>query len=141
MTATLEESPDRHRWVLEGHRVTQLLIDLSAFRFQTWTLQASAEVRVGVPFAYREADGSERRIDPEEPEQLAPLLTLLGRPIDALTIGRDGSLAVDFGDGSRIAVRPHARTEAWQIQGGGALEGLGYLCGPGGGPPWESASG
>jgi hypothetical protein len=136
MSATLDESPNRHRWVLDDHRVTQLLIDLASFRFQTWTMQASAEVRIGVPFTYREPDGVERRIDPEEPEQLAPLLTLLGRSIDTLVIDRTGELAVDFGEGSRISVRPHPRFQAWEIQGGGALEGLGYICGPGGGSPW-----
>ena len=136
MTADLTETPDEHRWSLRDHRVTQLLMDLRSFRFQTWSLEASAEIRLAVPFTYWEPDGLERQLDPEEPEQLAPLLSLLGRSIDTLTIARRGQLTIRFGDGSSIGIEPHPRVEAWEIQGGGALEGLGYLCNPGGGAPW-----
>jgi hypothetical protein len=139
MTAELMETPDEHRWTLRDHRVTLLAVDLRSLRFQTWTLEASAEIRLGAPFIYVEPDGLERRLSLDEPEQLAPLLSLLGRSIDTLLITRRGQLAIRFGDGSSITIEPHARTEAWEIQGGGALEGLGYLCQPGGGTPWRAA--
>ena len=35
-----------------------------------------------------------------------------------------------------LTARPDPRYEAWQVQGGGALEGLAYVARPGGGAPW-----
>ena len=136
MTADVALSPDEHRWTLTGHRLTQLAVDLTSFRFQTWTLAASAEIRVATPFVFHEPDGVRRRLDPEEPEQLAPLLSLLGRTIELLVVTRRGELRVAFGDGSVLESEPHPRANAWEIQGGGALEGMAYRCPPGGGAPW-----
>ena len=137
MSAQVVLSPDEHRWSLSGHRVTQLAIDQTSVRFQTWTLQASAEVRLVAPFTFQEPDGIERRIDPEEPEQLAPLLSLLGRSIELLVVSRSGHLELSFGEGSVVRASPHARLDAWELQGGGALEGLAYRCDAGGGVPWK----
>ena len=136
MSAEVSLSPDEHRWVLSGHRVTQLAVDLTSFRFQTWTLEASAEIRLVVPFSFHEPDGMLRRLDPDEPEQLAPLLSLLGRAIEVLVVTRRGELRLTFGDGSSLESNPHPRVDAWEVQGGGALEGMAYRCGPGGGAPW-----
>src|SRR5215217_5515764 len=41
MTAELDQSPERHRWALEGHRVTQLCVDATSARLHSWSLQAS----------------------------------------------------------------------------------------------------
>jgi len=136
MSSEVSLSPGEHRWVLSGHRVTQLAVDLTSFRFQTWTLEASAEIRLVVPFTFREPDGVQRRLDPEEPEQLAPLLSLLGRAIDVLVVTSRGALHLAFGDGSSLESTPHPRSGAWEVQGGGALEGMAYRCPPGGGVPW-----
>ena len=136
MTATLDATPEQHAWTFEGHRITQLTIDAGAVRIATWTLQASAEIRLDTPFRFVEADGTARRIDPDEPEQLAPLLTLVGRSVEHLTVTRAGELEVSFGDGSRLFAWPHPLHEAWHVAGGGALEGMAYQCLPGGGMPW-----
>jgi hypothetical protein len=136
MSATLDPSPDRHHWTLSGHRVTQLCMDLNAVRILSWAMDASLEIRLAAPFALRQADGMVRRIDPDYPEQLAPLLTLLNRVIETLVIARAGALEVSFSDGTEIRATPHPKLEAFEIQGGGALEGITYLVPPGGGPPW-----
>ena len=136
MSAEVSLSPDEHRWVFSGHRVSQLAVDLTSFRFLTWTLEASAEVRLVAPFTFHEPDGVQRQLDPEEPEQLAPLLSLLGRSIDLLVATRQGKLHLAFGDGSSLEARAHPRVDAWEVQGGGALEGMAYRCRPGGGAPW-----
>lgn len=136
MAATLKQAPGQHNWRFSDQPVTQLLIDPGEFRFRSWTLSDSLEIRCGVPFRFAEADGREWIVDPTAHEQLAPLLTLLGRMLEEMEISRDGSLSVRFGDGSRIQVAPHPEYEAWEAHGGGRLEGLGYLCGPGGGSPW-----
>ena len=137
MSAQVVLSPDEHRWTLSGHRITQLAIDQTSVRVQTWTLDASAEVRLVAPFTFHEPDGVERRIDPEEPEQVAPMLSLVGRTIELLVVSRSGHLELAFGDGSTVHASPHARLEAWELQGGGALEGMAYRCDAGGGAPWR----
>ena len=136
MAVYFDAQLDEHRWTLKDHQVTQLILDPSAFRFQTWTLAASAEIRCGVPFTYREADGIEHTLDPDAPESLAPLLGLLMQTLLTVTVTRLGNLAVTFGDGSELRVTPHPAYEAWEINGSGELEEMGYLCGPGGGSPW-----
>ncbi len=136
MTAALDERPDRHRWTLDDHRVTQLVVELGAVRLATWTLHASIELRLGVPFVIQQADGVARDADPDEPEQLAPLLTLVGRWLETLTVTADAELTVTFSDGTILTVRPDRRYEAWQVQGGGALEGVSYVARPGGERPY-----
>ena len=136
MSATFEEHDDRHVWTLHDHRVTQLVIELGAARLVTWTLNASLDVRLGVPFTVRQADGVERPTDPDEPEQLAPLLTLVGRWMETLTVTAGGDLVLAFSDGTVVSAHTDRRYEAWQVQGGGALEGLAYVARPGGGAPW-----
>jgi hypothetical protein len=140
MTATLDESPDRHRWTFDAHRITRLSVEPSALRIETWTLESSAEVRIAAPFRYREPDGATRTIDPAEPEQLAPLLALLQRRLESLEIARAGEITLRFGDGSELRCVPRkgdtgAPWAAWELHGGGALEGIEYR-GVTGEPPW-----
>ncbi len=134
---TFDDYPDRHVWTLGNHRVTQLVVEPGATRLVTWTLQASVDVRIGARFALRHADGEARAIDPDEPEQLAPLLTLVGRALETMTVLRRGELVLTFSDGTILAAGPHRRYEAWHVQGGGELEGMAYRCEPGGRVPWD----
>lgn len=136
MTASLIESPDEHHLVLLDTRVTQLSADARALRLQTWSLEASLEIRIGAPFTLRLGEGATRALDPELPESLAPTLALLQRPVRSLTMTVAGELVVVVGDGE-LRVRAHARRDAWEVQGAGALEGLLYRAVPGGGAPWE----
>ena len=134
---TLDDFPDRHVWTLGNHRVTQLVAQMDgACRIVTWTLQASVDVRIATAFTLRQADGDERRIDPDEPEQLAPLLTLVGRALETIVVVRRGELQLTFSDGTILVVGPHRVHEAWEVQGGGELEGMAYRCEPGGRVPW-----
>jgi len=136
MTASLDARPDRHLWTLPDHRVTQLVVELGAVRLTTWTLHASLDVRLAVPFVVRQADGIDRTADPDEPEQLAPLLTLVGRWVETFAVTEQAMLALTFSDGTIVTVAADPRYEAWQVQGGGGLEGLAYVARPGGPRPW-----
>ena len=136
MTASLDERPDRHLWTLHDHRVTQLVVELGAVRLTTWTLHASLDVRIAVAFTVRQADGVDRAADPDEPEQLAPLLTLVGRWVEAFAVTEAATLSLTFSDGTMVSVAADPRYEAWQVQGAGALEGLSYVAHPGGPRPW-----
>jgi hypothetical protein len=137
MSASLDQLPDGHRLILDDHRVTQLLVELRGVRMLTYSLGDAVELRVAVPFRLVQADGVTRRVDPAEPEQLAPLLTLVGRRAEVMQMTEHGALTAGFSDGTVLHVAPHAREEAWQLQGAGGLEGLAYACPAGGGPPWE----
>jgi hypothetical protein len=133
--AKLNESYDRHDWTLRDHRITQLCVDAGACRMQSWTLQDSLEIRLGARFSLTLIDGTSREIDPEYPEQLAPLLTMVGREIVHMVVTRSGSLSVRLSDGSLIEIDSSSRHEAFQVNGGGAMEGIAYVAQSGGGPP------
>lgn len=136
MSASLDESPERHAWTFDAQPVTQLCADRASCRLESWSLQASFEIRLSVPFRLTLPDGSSREIDPEASEQLAPMLTLIGREVMYMTVTRVGSLEVGFSDGSIVSAGSHPRHEAFEVNGGGALEGMRYLARSGGGSPW-----
>jgi hypothetical protein len=137
MRTSLIESPDEHHWVLLDYRIAQLAADASSVRLLAWSLEASLELRLASPFVLHTSAGGERRLDPEQPETLAPLLALLRRPLSSLTITRAGELTLRLGDGTTLAAPASARRDAWDVSGGGALEGMAYRA-AGGGPPWAA---
>lgn len=132
MPASLIDSPDEHHWVLLDHRVTQLVFEAQAVRFESWSLDGSTEIRLAAPFTLRQPGGAERQLDPAETTTLAPLLALVRRRLTSLTIARDGELSADLDGGLSIIAAPSTRADAWEVQGGGALEGLSYRCLAGG---------
>jgi hypothetical protein len=131
VNAQLIESEDEHHWVLLDHRVTQLVIDRESIRIQTWSLEGSADVRLAAPFAITLASGASRRIDPADTERLAPCLALMGLGVRSVTVTRTGTLTLAFSDGSSIVSSPDPRRAAWDVQGGGILEGMAYAGQPG----------
>ena len=131
MNAQLIESEDEHHWVLLDHRVTQLVIDRSSIRIQTWSLEGSADVRLAAPFSIQLASGAQRQIDPGETERLAPCLALVGLGVRSVTVTRTGTLTLAFTDGSSISASPDPRRQSWDVQGGGILEGMAYAGQPG----------
>ena len=135
MNAQLIESEDEHHWVLLDHRVTQLVIDRTSIRIQTWSLDGSADIRLAAPFVMRLASGATRHIDPTDTERLAPCLTLVGLGVRSVTVARGGSLTLAFTDGSNLTAASDPRRAAWDVQGGGVLEGMAYAAEPGR-EPW-----
>lgn len=136
MKAQLIESEDEHHWVLLDHRVTQLVIDRSSVRLQTWSLDGSADIRLAAPFSLQVATGAVRRLDPAQTESLTPCLSLMGLGIRSLTIARGGTLTIAFSDGSTLTAERDPRRATWDVQGGGVLEGMIYAAGPDGILPW-----
>jgi hypothetical protein len=131
VNAQLIESEDEHHWVLLDHRVTQLVIDRSSIRIQTWSLEGSADVRLAAPFVVNLASGASRHIDPSDTERLAPCHALVGLGVRSVTVTRTGTLTLAFSDGSSIAASPDPRRQGWDVQGGGILEGMAYAGEPG----------
>lgn len=131
MNAQLIESDDEHHWVLLDHRVTQLVIDRASIRIQTWSLDGSADIRLAAPFVAQLASGATRHIDPSDTERLAPCLALVGLGVRSVTVTRNGTLSLAFSDGSMLTSAPDPRRVAWDVQGGGVLEGMAYAGAPG----------
>ena len=131
MKAQLIESDDEHHWVLLDHRVTQLVIDRDSIRLQTWSLDGSADIRLAAPFAVQLANGATRHIDPNDTERLSPCLALMGLGVRSVTVTRTGTLTLGFSDGSTIIASPIPKRNAWDVQGGGILEGMAYAGQPG----------
>jgi len=129
--AQLIESDDEHHWVLLDHRVTQLVIDRASIRLQTWSLDGSADIRLAAPFVMQLASGGTRHIDPTDTERLAPCLALVGLGVRSVTVTRTGTLTLAFSDGSTLTASPDPRRPAWDVQGGGVLEGMAYAGAPG----------
>jgi hypothetical protein len=137
MRAQLIESEQEHHWVLLDHRITSLSFDAQSVRIASWSLDSSAEIRLVAPFSLRiTSDGADRTLDPSHTESLAPVLALMRRPLTSITVSHDGELAIELDGGTRIVARPHSRIDAWDVQGGGTLEGLLYRCMAGGGRSW-----
>ena len=132
MQASLIQSADEHHWVLLDHQLTQLALDVRSLRLQTWSLDASIDLRLVAPFALRTAAGAERTLDPAETLTLAPVLALLRRRVASVTVAKGGELTLQFGDGTALVARPSPRLDAWELVGGGTLEGMAYRCPPGG---------
>jgi hypothetical protein len=129
--AQLIESEDEHHWVLLDHRVIQLVIDRGSIRIQTWSLDGSADIRLAAPFVAHLGTGATRHIDPADTERLAPCLTLVGLGVRSVTVARGGTLTLAFTDGSTLTAPPDPRHSAWDVQGGGVLEGMAYAAQPG----------
>jgi hypothetical protein len=129
--AQLIESEDEHHWVLLDHRVTQLVIDRSSIRLQTWSLDGSADIRLAAAFSFQLVNGSTRHIDPVDTERLSPCLAWVGLGVRSVTVTRTGTLSLAFCDGSTITAPPDPRRSAWDVQGGGILEGMAYAGEPG----------
>src|SRR5690348_1558665 len=136
MAAELEDLKDQHAWSFSDHRVTQLCVEMTSCRLQSWSLQESLEVRFASPFELSLADGSTRRIDPTAQEQVAPLLTLVGRALMQLVVSRSGDLDLRLSDGTVIEMRTRATRASFEVNGAGALEGMSYISGVASGPLW-----
>jgi hypothetical protein len=131
MHASLIESEDEHHWVLLDHRVTEVHVTARVVRLRTWSLDGSVELSLSTPFVVRLGSGAAKTLDPSRPESLAPLLALVGKPVQSLTISRKGDATVAFDDGVTIEAGRDPRVVSWELLGGGILEGLGYRSAPG----------
>jgi hypothetical protein len=75
---------------------------------------------------------------PEKSAGLARLVAAVGEEVVRAGVAPEGTLSIEFSDGSEFECPPHPDFEAWQVVGGSPQ----YLvvCMPGGGEPavWDS---
>lgn len=131
MHASLIESGDEHHLVLLDHRVTELSVTSRTVRLRTWSLDGSVELSLSAPFHLRLANGATRTLDPSRPESVGPLLSLVGREVQSLTVSRAGDAVMQLADGLAIEATQNPRVVSWELLGGGVLEGLAYRAGAG----------
>lgn len=65
----------------------------------------------------------------EGPMEYAPLVSLIGRTVEAARVTHSGELVVEFDDGRRLSAGPDPHYEAWNV----TIEDLLVVCIPGGG--------
>ncbi len=101
-----------------GGEVTQVRIDYAfGLIIETYDeRRASTSIRIGSPFEYVQ-DGVTLRVDPEQTEQLAPLLTLHKAGVNEGFAIKDGNLVLRFDGGREIRVAPNEQYEAWEASG------------------------
>ena len=131
----MTEGATWREWSLRGLEVTQLRFD---YQFHVHVTARDRELLLvfGLPFRLRAPSGGERTLDPEQNDTLAPLLSLLHRPLEGFAAASDGRCVLRFTDGTELHAEPHEYYEAWHAEGTGALADASLLCGPGGGAPW-----
>jgi hypothetical protein len=139
MLATSQKSADRHLWTFSDNDIIQLAIDPTSLRISCGSIDAQLDIRLESPFLFEDAEGTQSQIDPDEPHQIAPMLSLIGVSVIHLDITSDGTMEVRFGDGSWIRAQPDPADEAWEVDGTGTLKQINYLCSPGGGSPWSTS--
>ncbi len=135
MDAQLIDTDDEHHWVLIDYRVAEVVAGTGWVAVRVWSLGGSFDVRVATTCALVLPSGARRELRPDNADSLAPLLALVGVGVRSLTTTRAGTTTVAFGDDSALELTRSGRPEAWEIEGGGVLEGMSYDA-VGTGTPW-----
>ena len=90
------------------------------------------------PFTLHRADGTKFEMNPGQPEDLYPLLSVLHRPVTSFRASSEGECQMHFHGGDVLTCLPVENYEAWNSHGSGNLASASLLCGPGGGSPWAT---
>lgn len=72
------------------------------------------DIGIGSPFVLRDGD-IETLVDPELPETVGPVLTLLRSPVELVRIFGSGDLEMHFRDGRLLRVPFSESYEAWEL--------------------------
>jgi Family of unknown function (DUF6188) len=106
---------DQWRLPVDDQQVTRCCADYAAIRLLCVNM---VEISIEQPFTLLTSDGRQYLLDPDgDGLDLAPILRLRRLAIHQGTASSDGSLALDFSDGSQIRVPASERYEAWNIVG------------------------
>ena len=112
----IAEHPDHWEIHLDGRGVTQCRVD-HAFAINLWWLEEDVTIRIEQPFTLESA-GRTYEFDAEtRPTNLGPALGVLHKGVDRVLAWKDGRLEVFFTNGDVLTAGPHARFEAWEIDG------------------------
>jgi hypothetical protein len=76
-----------------------------------------------------ELEGVEYRLNPENPCELGPVFSILHNTVQSALAYKDGTLKLEFTNGSKLVIVAHPKYEAWGLAGD---RGLRIVCLPGG---------
>ena len=142
MRSRLTEHGDRRVWHIGGHEVTFLHID-NRFGFDCWWCDDRGDHQLNVSientFVFVDCE-TEHTCTPERIETIAPVLSILHRPVASLTAFANGRLEIDFVDTAQIRVSKDLQYESWEANGKGDLQDLVLRCTPHESPPWIDSS-
>jgi hypothetical protein len=80
--------------------------------------EATFEVRIEGEILLEDADEAGLTIDPEgDPQQLAPVLSLLRQPVDHVCALKNGELRIGLSSGTTLRVAASDEFEPWEISG------------------------
>lgn len=139
MNSLMREFDDRRIWAIGGHEVTRLCVDYRVTIEIWWRDEASPDnyvtIQIGNSFVLHRG-GAQIEVIPEQITTVAPVLQILHRPVESLTVYRDGRLVLRMCDGDEIVVEKDAHFESWETHGTGELADVNMLCSPHDCPPW-----
>jgi len=128
------EEADRYVIPIGGRPVSRIYLD-GRFGLCFYSGGPTTEISIGSRMRFVEQEQSSIA-DPQEPATLVPVLRLFGRRVTSAYAFKDGSLRVEFQDGSRLEVDPGEKFEPWEVS---AQDGLKIVSTPGGGIAfWQS---
>ena len=126
----LREAVDSWNLPVASQQVTRCCIDYSAVSL---LLSNGVSVYIEGRFVYAGPGGAGSTLDPDgEASALAPVVRLRRLLVADAKAYKDGSLEMQFEDGSRIFVPADQQYEAWTLSGPGGPDGLKVVSMPGG---------
>jgi hypothetical protein len=124
----IAESADRYDLDLNGHKVTQCLVDF-AITLELERRGQRITVRVEGPFTLSAAGETHELSAEARPRELGPALELSRRSIRAAVVHKTGDLELTFDDDSVLRVPSDPQYEAWTLT---VTDGPIIVSGPGG---------
>jgi hypothetical protein len=117
----LTETDGRWQLPLGSCAVTQCCVDYGVtLRFDHPA--GAFELRIEQSLDFVAADGAAFTVDPEDdPTGVGPLLACTRSTVTTATAFRDGRLAIEFADDSRLSVPASDEYEAWELAGPAGL--------------------
>lgn len=141
MVSVLSETP--HAWHLDLHGLEVLLIhiDYRVSLMLQGEFTYDGSVVLATPFELRSPGEAPLVLDPADHAMLGPVLRCFKKTVDSAVVSpQDGSLTVEFTDGTTIAVAAHERYEAWEASlradPSRSKHGVLVIASPGGGEPY-----
>src|SRR3979411_3322138 len=125
------EYPDRRVWHLKDYEVETLILSYTLIMYlhgpPNKQQSNDATIQIYGPFFFRHQK-LETEFDPAHPETLGPVLDILHKRVESLTVFRSGNLILSFENGDEITVEKRWDVETWESFGKGATLDIGMLC-------------
>jgi len=128
----LDLSADTWHVALQGRSVLMLTIDYRVSLHLHGDDDYDGLVVLEAPFEVISSSGEAALVDPARKEDLGPVLSCFEKVVERVAVSREeGSLVVNFTDGTIVRAASDAEYEAWEVSAAGVK----IIATPGGGEP------